>query len=466
MIISLVTCTSSKKPYRCEARELYSESPRFRLAYSLARKVSDKIYILSAKHGLIKDDTVIEPYNEALKDKSSLENKCWAEKVIVQLKEIADLQKDEFIILAAEVYYRHLLPYLSKAWVPLKGKSLFEWIPELKKLIELEDEKDLCKALHILLNKLPRLDWTMINNIPFKNGIYIMFEKGQSILGMDRIVRVGTHRGHDRLITRLKDHFVKEDSDRSIFRKNIGRVLLNKAKDPYINVWELDYTKAAERDKNRYLLDEAKESKLEEQISDYLRYNVSFVCLPVETKIERLRLEEGIIALLNQTCYFKPSDNWIGLSSPISEISSSGLWNRQGLDREPLNTSEFNKIKQLVWFGYTNDEYTSQSKENNNDQKSPKVKTIKESGNKTANDIRDFINQILQQSKQNGEEFVDLVSGRIHNDLAMRNRMPQVCRIMYEKMKPGDEILHTTPSGKSSTIAIRYYLYRADKNKT
>lgn len=38
------------------------------------------------------------------------------------------------------------------------------------------------------------------------------------------------------------------------------------------------------------------------------------------------------------------------------------------------------------------------------------------------------------------------------------SRMPQVCRIMYEKMKTGDEILHTTPSGSSSTIKIRYYL--------
>jgi hypothetical protein len=29
---------------------------------------------------------------------------------------------------------------------------------------------------------------------------------------------------------------------------------------------------------------------------------------------------------------------------------------------------------------------------------------------------------------------------------------------MYEKMMPGDEVLHTTPSGKSSTIKIRYDL--------
>jgi len=51
-----------------------------------------------------------------------------------------------------------------------------------------------------------------------------------------------------------------------------------------------------------------------------------------------------------------------------------------------------------------------------------------------------------------------LVSGDIHNQMGMKNRMPQICRIMYEKMMPGDEVLHTTPSGKSSTIKIRYDL--------
>lgn len=48
--------------------------------------------------------------------------------------------------------------------------------------------------------------------------------------------------------------------------------------------------------------------------------------------------------------------------------------------------------------------------------------------------------------------------GNIHKQLGMENRMPQVCRIMYEKMYTGDEVLHSTPSGKSSTIKIRYYL--------
>lgn len=387
-----------------------------------------------------------------------VKERYWAEQVLSRLKEIADIKQDEFIVLAGEVYYKCLAPYLNKVWLPLKGKALGEWIPELNNLIELESKKDLCLALHMFFNALPRMDWTMIKNVQYKNGIYIMFEKGQSYLGMDRIVRVGTHRGQDRLKIRLEDHFVKSDSDRSIFRKNIGRALLSKANDTYIKAWELDTTKAEDKVRNGHLIDEAKEAEIEKEISSYLKNNISFLCFPVETETERLRLEEGIISLLNKTHNFKPCDNWLGLSSPIKEISNSGLWNKQGLNGEPLNISEFSKIKHLIRFGSTNNEYTAQCKDKYVNQTTPGLSKSNVSGSKTADDIRKYIDQLFQESRQQGKEYIELVSGSIHNYLGMENRMPQVCRIMYEKMKQGDELLHTTPSGKSSTIKIRYYL--------
>ena len=51
--IALISCTSNKKAHKCPARELYSESPLFRLAYAFAKLVADKIFILSAKYGLV-----------------------------------------------------------------------------------------------------------------------------------------------------------------------------------------------------------------------------------------------------------------------------------------------------------------------------------------------------------------------------------------------------------------------------
>lgn len=49
-----------------------------------------------------------------------------------------------------------------------------------------------------------------------------------------------------------------------------------------------------------------------------------------------------------------------------------------------------------------------------------------------------------------------------HFDRAMglANQMPSVCNAMHKAMEAGDEAVHTTPSGKSSTIQIRYSLVK------
>lgn len=185
----------------------------------MAKIVADKTFILSDKYGLVSEDMIIEPYNETLKDKNVHERRAWGDMVLNELRKVSDFEHDEYIILAGEVYQENLLPYLHHFWLPLKCKHQGEWIPELERLIKLENESYKTMVLHMLFNGLPRMDWTMINSIPYQNGIYIMFEKGESYYGMDRIVRIGTHRGQDRLLNRLRDHFVKEDADGSIFRK-------------------------------------------------------------------------------------------------------------------------------------------------------------------------------------------------------------------------------------------------------
>ena len=349
--IAIISCTSSKKSYTCKASELYSESPRFRLAYEYAKLVSDKIFVLSAKYGLVPEDRVIEPYNETMKDKNTMQRREWSVHVLSELSLVSDLDQDNYIVLAGESYIENLSPHLNNYSRPLKGKALGEWIPELKRLINLEHETDNTIILHKLFNGLPRLDWTMIKQLPYCNGIYIMFEKGESFLGLDRIVRVGTHRGQNRLCKRLQDHFIKEDADGSIFRKNIGRAYLNKAEDPYLRIWEIDRHLAENARGKGYLINESIEDELEARISDHLRNNISFVCFPVEEKTERLHLEEGIIATLNRFPAFGPGENWLGLSSPVPEISQSGLWNRQGLNGQPLTDMELERVKCLAGLG-------------------------------------------------------------------------------------------------------------------
>ena len=88
------------------------------------------------------------------------------------------------------------------------------------------------------------------------NGIYFFYEEGEIIdhrYGLKpRIVRIGTHKENN-FQSRISEHFLLNESkmnftianpkpsDRSIFRKNIGRALLNKENDYYQKIWEIDF---------------------------------------------------------------------------------------------------------------------------------------------------------------------------------------------------------------------------------
>ena len=76
----------------------------------------------------------------------------------------------------------------------------------------------------------------------------------------------------------------------------------------------------------------------------------------------------------------------------------------------------------------------------------------------TTKEIREYIIQRKMDAKSKGQTYLVLRSGDIHKDLNLKDRMPPVCEAMYQCMELGDQVLHTTPSGKSSTIEIQYNL--------
>lgn len=90
-----------------------------------------------------------------------------------------------------------------------------------------------CCALHEIANRRARYRFPFDANAIPANGVYLLFENGQRAHGVDRIVRTGSHSGQDRLASRLGEHYLKENKDRSIFRKNLGRALLSRASDPF-----------------------------------------------------------------------------------------------------------------------------------------------------------------------------------------------------------------------------------------
>ena len=97
---------------------------------------------------------------------------------------------------------------------------------------------------------IPALDYYLAPGVlktfkkQFKQTMYdfLDLEGFLPVINMDRIVRVGTDTGQNNLKSRMSQHFTNENKDRSIFRKNIGRAILNKNNSSLLNYWNLDLT--------------------------------------------------------------------------------------------------------------------------------------------------------------------------------------------------------------------------------
>lgn len=347
--VALIACSKQKRSVPCWASELYAPSTLFALSYAYAKRIADRVYILSAKYGLVAEDAVIAPYDETLNDKSVEERKAWSRMVLSQLSQVCDLRRDHFILLAGSHYCEYLLPWLESATLPLGNLPLGKRVKLLRRYAnrdpELpEDGEGDALWLHRLFGKLPRYDWQGIDDIPFDDGIYIVYERGETYHGDARVVRVGTHTAPGRLKGRLRDHFIRENHNGSIFRKNIGKALLNRAHDPYVEVWSLDTSRPPYRGREN----PQTEARIELEVSSYMRVNLSLSVIPVASAEERLRLEAAIIATLNQAGDFVPSDGWLGRHSPEREIRESGLWLKQGLDAKPLTAAESLRLARII----------------------------------------------------------------------------------------------------------------------
>jgi hypothetical protein len=197
-------------------------------------------------------------------------------------------------------------------------------------------------------NGLPTFTFPYNETLIPGNGIYLLFEKGEVGHGGNRIVRIGTHTGVNQLRSRLRQHFLASNKDRSIFRKNIGRCFLNRDHDLYLAVWELDLTTREAKNMYSTSVDTIKQEALEKEISEYMRKNFFFAVIRVDDKSERMRLESKIISTVSHCKECGPSKNWLGLSSPKDKICESGLWLVNELYKEPLSEKDLQELQKLV----------------------------------------------------------------------------------------------------------------------
>ena len=205
-----------------------------------------------------------------------------------------------------------------------------------------------CKKAHELVWSLPRHRFPFNDKEMPKNGIYVLFEKGELGHGGDRIVRVGTHTGKDQLRSRLKQHFLTANKDRSIFRKNIGRAILVKDSDPFLEHWNLDLTTRAKRKQYQNIVDLEHQSQIEKRVSVYIRDSFSFAVFPMSAKDERLGNESKLISTISWCDECKPSSDWLGIYSPKQEIRESGLWLVNELYKTAFTDDEINRFEESM----------------------------------------------------------------------------------------------------------------------
>lgn len=132
MRIILVACGSKKLEKKSKAKDLYI-SPLFKYSIVYARKLKpDKIFILSAKYGLLELAKEIEPYNKTLNKMSAAQVRNWSAGIVEQLRKVVNLNSDEIIFLAGDKYRKYLIPHIANYKIPLKGLGIGKQLKFLK----------------------------------------------------------------------------------------------------------------------------------------------------------------------------------------------------------------------------------------------------------------------------------------------------------------------------------------------
>jgi len=105
MRVGLVSCSKSKLDHPAPARELYSPSHLFRGARCYVERTCDRWFVLSAKHGLVRPEQVLEPYDQTLDKASRAERRRWGDVVLAALEtEVGDLRGITFEVHAGATY--------------------------------------------------------------------------------------------------------------------------------------------------------------------------------------------------------------------------------------------------------------------------------------------------------------------------------------------------------------------------
>lgn len=128
-MIGLVSCAATKRKVPSIARRLYV-SPLFTRSLEYAERRCMSTYILSALHGLLDPERMIEPYDRRLSGKA--DRARWGRSVVAGIQRAGHRHYDDVLILAGEDYAAPIRAALrdvnwsGEVLEPLRGKQIGE----------------------------------------------------------------------------------------------------------------------------------------------------------------------------------------------------------------------------------------------------------------------------------------------------------------------------------------------------
>lgn len=131
----LVSCVRLKGPTPAPAKDLYI-SDWFRKARAYAEQTGAPWSILSAKHGLLHPEKVIEPYDKTLRTMPIDQRRAWAELVLSEIEYgLGDIES--VVLLTSRRYREFFEPALRERGLtvetPLKGLRIGEQLSWFKR---------------------------------------------------------------------------------------------------------------------------------------------------------------------------------------------------------------------------------------------------------------------------------------------------------------------------------------------
>lgn len=124
----LIQCTKTKRDEPAKAKNLYDQSDYFCKMRAYAEATGEMWCILSAKHGLVEPDEIIEPYNSF----------GLSEQLAIEIADQVSQQADSVEIIAGKKYTNPLTPELENRGVEVlercRGLGIGERMSKLNTL--------------------------------------------------------------------------------------------------------------------------------------------------------------------------------------------------------------------------------------------------------------------------------------------------------------------------------------------